>query len=167
MPDATPAVFFNTANQLLAAIVAYFGTAGVALPATQYVAMPPVAPLCDSLVVVAGRVYNGLPGTTEQIRPLKQDYTRAGELDVVIYRCTQSLVAGEGDQEVFLDTAEASRHAQQVMTDQATLHRAIVNIKGSGAWGNFSQLVMLGAVTPIPISGNLGGCSLSLAVEVM
>jgi hypothetical protein len=160
-------VFYNTATQLLSAIVAYFASVSVALPATQYVAMPPVAPFCDSLVVVAGQVYNGLPGAQQGIRPLKQDYTRAGDLSVYLYRCTESLVVGEGAQEMILDTVEAQAHALQVMTDQVTLHRAVVNAKAVGTWGDFSQLVMLGPVQPLPIQGNLGGCVLSLACEVM
>jgi hypothetical protein len=162
----SPTVFYDIAANLLAAIVTYYNANGLALPETQYVAMPPVVPYCDSLVVVAGPVYVATPGATGSVEPMMVSTRRAGDLEVYLYRCAPSL-EGEGEELLILDVDALDDYARTVMTDQVALHRAVSQGHGAGLFQNYSKKMMLGPVTPLPIQGGLGGCSMAVTVEVM
>lgn len=167
MPDPSPQVFFNVATNLLAAIVAYYANAGVDAPANQYVAWPQAIPACESLVVVAGRVFVGTPGSGDSSgERMKAATRRAGDLTVIIWRCAP-VPQGEGDELLVTDLEAEQDYAMTMMTDEVCLMRAVQQAVPAGIFADFSKPVTVGPVQPINKQGGIGGMSMAITVEVM
>lgn len=161
MPPAATEVYDQGAA-VLAAVVAGYAEAGVALPAKQYVAEGPPAYDCEQVVVAFARLRPGLPGASDVTSPDMQRATlpRVVTWAVHVVRCVPVQTGKRPPSATQLGDSAAG-----VLTDASVLPRSVVNAWRAGDLASCSGLAVL-EVAPAGPEGGVAGTVLTLDAQL-
>lgn len=146
-----PTALYDVATDLLASVVARMTTAGITLPARQYVHAGLVAYDCEQVTVTVPEsgVTHAFPGEAASVNQVCAP-PRHVALEVHVVRCVP--IPGDSGDPPTVTELDAS--ATEVLTDLWALAYVIWEGYREGEWGSTCSTVSLG---PVTVNGPEGG----------